>query len=233
MGGGPCPTQSTATTQFQWTYPWFEPFGELASSTSPATPGAPNGYQRAYAYDQGPQGGVDYGLPTSVTGAAIPQNDASTPSRLPKQSFWYDANGNLVCYGNGNGQWLLTYDALGRVISTSDPDDSSAGTGVCSKTGAQPNWNTTARMTYFPDGSVASKQTASQAANGVSTSFTYDADSNVTTETHHYGCVTVSGCTAGVTQKFYDGVDRLVEVLQPWDGWACNHIRGPRDTSTT
>ena len=219
VGGGSCPLGSTAATQYQWTYPWYEPFGEMSSTTSPATPAAPNGYLRTFSYDAGPQNGADYGLPTRVTGAAISQTDAATPTRQPQQSFWYDANGNLVCYGTGAGQWLLGYDTLGRLTSTADPDDSSSGAGVCGKTGAQPNWNTTARMTYFQDGSVASKQTASQVANGVSTSFTYDDDGNPKTETHHYGCATVSGCTAGVTQKFYDGADRLVEVLQPWDGW--------------
>ena len=215
--GGLCPTQSTAATRYQWSYPSYEPFGQLASSIAPGTPAAPNGYQRTYAYDLGAQGGADYGLPTSVTGAAISQNDATTPSRQPQQTFWYDTNGNLVCSGTGNGQWLLGYDALGRVTSTADPDDASSGTGVCGKTGAQPNWNTTARTTYFPDGSVASKQTASQAANGIATTFTYDVDGNVKTEMHHYGCLTVSSCTVGVTTKWYDGADRLVEVQAPYD----------------
>jgi YD repeat-containing protein len=217
--GALCPAQSTAATRYQWGFPSWQPFGELTSATSPGTPAAPNGYQMTFAYDPARQGGVDYGLPTSVTGATITQNDPSTPARQAQQSFWYDGNGNLVCYGTGNGQWLLGYDALGRPTSTSDPDDSSSGTGTCGKTGTQPNWNTTTRTTYFPDGTVASKQTASQVANGTSTSFTYDVDGDPITETHHYGCVTLSGCTAGVTQKFYDGADRLVEVLQPWDAW--------------
>ena len=195
-------------------------FGELIGSTAPVTAAStPNGYQKTYAYDPARQGGADYGLPTNVTGAAIAQNDPATPSRQPQQSFWYDASGNLVCYGNGNGQWLLAYDALGHMTSVADPDDASSGAGVCGKTGAQAGWNTTVRKTYFDDGSLKSTQTPSQAANGVSTTYTYDLDGNEKTETHHYGCTAVSSCTAGVTQKFYDGADRLVEVVQPSDGW--------------
>jgi hypothetical protein len=100
-----------------------------------------------------------------------------------------------------------------------DPDDSSSGTGVCGKTGAQPSWNTTTRISYFPDGSVSLKQTPSQFANGIGTAFTYDPDGNVTTETHHRGCVAVASCVPGITNKFYDGANRLVEVTQPYDGW--------------
>ncbi|MBV8369023.1 MAG: hypothetical protein JO036_08900 [Candidatus Eremiobacteraeota bacterium] len=224
--GGLCP-QSTVASQYRWststdgssTTTAQEPFGELIAAISPATAAAPLGYTRTFSYDTGQQGGTDYGLPTRVVGAAISQPiDPTTPTRTPQQSFWYDTNGNLVCYGTGSGQWLLTYDALNRLTSAADPDDWVSGTGVCGKTGAQSGWNTTARTAYFPDGSVLSKQSASQVANNVATTFTYDLDGDVTTETHHYGCLSTSSCTAGVTTKWYDGADRLVEVQQPYDG---------------
>jgi hypothetical protein len=64
---------------------------------------------------------------------------------------------------------------------------------------------------------VLSKQSASQFASGVATSFTYDLDGNVKSETHHHGCTSVASCTAGLTNKWYDGVDRLIEVQQPYD----------------
>jgi YD repeat-containing protein len=217
VGSGACSTQNVSATRYQWLSTSNEPYGQLASAVSPATPAAPSGYQRTYTYDPAQQGGADYGLPTAVTGAAITQNDPTTPMRQPQQTFWYDANGNLVCYGNGNGQWLLGYDALGRATSAADPDDSSSGTGVCGKSGGQPNWNTTTRTAYFPDGSISSRQTASQVANGIGTTFTYDLDGNVTSETHHYGCLTTASCTTGVTKKVYDGADRLVEVQAPYD----------------
>ncbi|HEV3086952.1 MAG TPA: DUF6531 domain-containing protein [Candidatus Elarobacter sp.] len=215
--GGLCP-QSTIATQYHWSTSTADPFGELTAATTPATAAAPLGYQRAFSYDVGPQGGTDYGLPTRVAGTAITQSgDPTTPTRQPLQTFWYDANGNLVCYGTGTGQWLLAYDSLGRLTTTADPDDSASGSGPCGKTGAQPGWNTTSRTSYFADGSVASKQTASQVVNGISTSFTYDVDGNPISETHHHGCTSVASCTAGVTSKWYDGAGRLVEVQQPYD----------------
>jgi YD repeat-containing protein len=215
--GGLCP-QNTAATRYQWAATTSEPFGELTAAITPLTAtSVPNGYQRTFSYDAGPQGGVDYGLPTRVTGTAIAQNDPSTPTRTPQQTFWYDANGNLVCYGTGSGQWLLGYDSFGRLTTAADPDDALGGTGVCGKTGAQPNLNTTAHTSYFPDGSISKKQTAAQYALGIGTTFTYDLDGDVLTETHHYGCTSPASCTAGVTTKWYDGADRLIEVQQPYD----------------
>jgi YD repeat-containing protein len=216
--GGLCPN-STVAVQAQWLSTSAEPFGELSAMISPATAAAPLGYQRTISYDIAQQGGSDFGLPTRVTGASITQTgDSTTPTRRPQQSFWYDGNGNLVCYGTGSGQWLLTYDSLNRLTAAADPDDSSSGSGSCGKSGAQPGWNTTSHTTYFPDGSVASKQSASQAAASISTAFTYDLDGNEKTEMHHHGCLSVASCTAGVTTKWYDGADRLVEVQQPYDG---------------
>jgi YD repeat-containing protein len=214
--GGLCP-QTTIATRYQWTPTASEPFGELTAAISPATTAAPGGYQHTFFYDASQQGGADYGLPTRVTGTSVTQNDPATPTRTPQQSFWYDQSGNLICYGTGSGQWLLTYDALGRLKTAADPDDSLGGTGACGKTGAQPNWNTTAYTSFFADGSVSQKQSAAQHANGIGATFTYDLDGNVTTETHHYGCMSVTSCTAGVTKKWYDGAGRLIEVQQPYD----------------
>ena len=215
---GLCPSTSAAAVRYQWNPVTAEPYGELITATAPATAAsAPSGYQRTFSYDAAPQGGTDYGLPTRVSGTAITQTDPTTPSRQPQQTYWYDGNGNVVCYGTGSGQWLATYDTLGRMLSSADPDDTSSGTGMCGKTGAQAGWSTTSRMAYLPDGSVGSKQTASQTASGTSTTFTYDADGDVTSETHHYGCLSAASCTAGVTKKWYDGADRLVEVQQPFD----------------
>ena len=214
--GGLCP-QSTVATQYHWNPTTDEPFGELDTTTSPATTASPTGYQRTISYDAGPQGGVDYGLPTRVVGAPIAQTgDPATPTRQPQQKFWYDANGNLLCYDTGSGQWTLSYDALGRLRTAADPDDPT-GSPACVRAGAQPSWNTTSRTDYFPNGAVKSKQTASQFASGAAATFAYDLDGNVTSETHHFGCTTMAACTAGVTTKWYDGADRLVEVQQPYD----------------
>ena len=207
-----CSQHTNAVPHWNATYlrPTQEPYGELSSMTTPL------GYTRTFSYDAGKQGGVDYGLPTGVTGAAIAQLDGS--SITPTQTFWYDGTGNLRCYSKGQGTYVLSYDALGRLVSEADPDDSSANaTSVCAKSSGQPSWNTQSTTTYFPDGSKASTQTPSERAFGVSASYTYDLDGNVVTETLHHGCVPNQSCPAGTTRKWYDGADRLVEVAQPHD----------------
>ena len=187
-----------------------EPYGELISMTMPL------GYTRTFSYDAGKQGGVNYGLPTGVTGDTIAQLDGS--SITPAQTFWYDGTGNLRCYSKGVGTYVLSYDGLGRLLSEADPDDSSANAGsVCGKSTGQPGWNTQTTTTYFTDGSKASTQTPSERAFGVSASYTYDLDGNVITETQHHGCVPNQSCPTGTTRKWYDGADRLVEVAQPHD----------------
>jgi YD repeat-containing protein len=218
-GDSLCPATSVSV-RMQWSAPSYEPFGELQSITTPGTNTAPGGYVKTITYDASRQGGVDYGLPTHVAGTSIAQPiDSVTPSRQPQQDLWYDTNGNVVCAGNGVGKWILAYDTLGRQTSAADPDDSAAGAGVCGKTGSQPNWSTAKTTSYFTDGAVAATQTASQRANGVSTQFAYDLDGDEVSETHHHGCQPGGSCTTGVTSKYYDGADRLVEVQLPYDGW--------------
>ncbi|MHB8433389.1 MAG: RHS repeat domain-containing protein, partial [Candidatus Tyrphobacter sp.] len=126
--------------------------------------------------------------------------------------------GNLQTYNSGNGTWHLTYDSLNRVLAREDPD--SVYSYVC----------------YFADGSTHYAETAYQhsldgnpsgcAATppGIyASAFTYDADGDVTKQTAVHGGTYVSGSaptlptTQGITQKFYDADDRLVEVEQPYD----------------
>jgi YD repeat-containing protein len=209
-----CPSDKL-TTQISYVYPAYEPYGEISAITSPATAAAPSGYQRTYSYSASQQGGADYGLPTSEVGQLITQPDGTT--RLPTQNFWYDANGDIACYSQGNGDWVLTYDALNRLISMADPDDSAAGSGTCGKTGGQSGWSTANTKTYYPDGSVATLQVPSGRQVGMSTSYTYDLDGDEISDTHHYGCTSATSCAPGVTTKWYDGADRLVEVEEPQD----------------
>lgn len=213
-GNGLCPQNSTAATRMVWTSVSYEPDGELTSLTTPATSAALNGYSRTYSYDSDRQGGADFGLPTAEVGGVTTDS-----GRQPRQDFWYDANGNLVCYSKGNGQWILGYDTLQRMVWNADPDDSTHSSSSCTKSGAQAGWNTSRYTTYYADGQTQAIQSASQSAAGVATTYTYDLDGNEQSETHHYGCLTASSCTAGVTSKWYDGEDRLVEVSLPYDGW--------------
>ncbi len=191
-----CPSQS-GTTRYTWqalstlgepTSP--EPYGELVSSQTPL------GYQSTFAYTPSSQGG-DFGLPTSVTGTTFAQIDGS--SLTPLQTLTYDSYGNLTTYDKGNGAWSLAYAANRNLLaSATDPD------GV------------TTRRCYYANNQLQQTQSAAQYAldNGIAcgsnaVSYAYDIDGDVTSETHHYNGV------AGTTQKFYDGMDRLVEVVQP------------------
>jgi YD repeat-containing protein len=199
-----------------WTQPSYDTYGELTGITTPT------GYQTTIAYAG--QGGTDFGQPTSVTATnSIAQNDGTTIQ--PGQTFTYDIQGNLVCYGKQIGTttapklatWSLQYDSENRLTEAADPDDgSSFSHTLCGNT---TSGNRTATFTsYFLDGQVASSQTPAEFAAGVSTNFTYDPDGDELSETHHFGGSASAPPPAAVTQKFYDAADRLVEVALPHDG---------------
>ena len=202
-----CPAQSGATL-LTWTNPSYEPFGELTTATSPL------GYHHQVAYNAAAQGGADYGLPTSVTGDSISQADSTT--RTPQLTLAYDIYGNGTCEkglndpSNPNNGWSArSYDGLGRVQTASDPDDASQQ--VCGRTGAISGTHIVSTNTYYPNGQVATSQSPSEAAASVATSFQYDADGNEIRETHHFANM------AADTNKYYDGADRLVEIVLPHD----------------
>ncbi|HEY0393016.1 MAG TPA: DUF6531 domain-containing protein [Candidatus Elarobacter sp.] len=217
-----CP-QISASTRAVYTYPSWQPYGELSTVTGPAVPGAPGGYTRTYAYIANTSTTPDYGLPISITGSTVTQPGSSvqsTDSFQPLETFAYDGNGNVSCYGNGVGTWLIQYDQLGRRAAVGDPDDGSLP--GCGKPSSS---KSTARyFTYYGSGDLRYEESPIQRAADVASgglsaahAFTYDMDGNIASETHHYGCMTIAGCNAGVTQKWYDGADRLVEVAQPQD----------------
>jgi YD repeat-containing protein len=216
-----CSSRGVPHAQFAFAYPSYQPYGQLATMTTPL------GYNRRIGYAPGQQGGTDFGLPTSVTGDPIAQLDGT--SITPAQTFWYDGPGNLRCYSKGVGTYVLSYDALGRLTSEADPDDTSANAGsLCGKTSGQAGWNTQATYAYFPDGAKSGEQTPAERAFGVSSTYTYDLDGDIATAVQHHGCVAGSSCTAGTTTKWYDGADRLIEVQQPTDSsaltWALRYL---------
>ncbi|HET9392186.1 MAG TPA: DUF6531 domain-containing protein [Candidatus Rubrimentiphilum sp.] len=186
-----CPNQAGAT-RYSWDYSdGAEPFGRITSSFTPL------GYHRSFSYDSGAQGG-DFGLPTAQTGDCVSQNDGT--NRCPSQTYSYDGLGNLTSHNKGNGTWTSTFDAMNQPVSTTDPD------GV------------TIRTCYYSNGQISARQSALQyqmdggtVCGSHSVAFTYDFNGNEKTETHHFGNV------AATTTKWYDGVDRLVEVKQPQD----------------
>ena len=130
------------TAQYN-TSPSYEPYGELAAVTTAG------GYTTQIAYDPGPQGGTDYGLPTRATGASFTQLDGS--SRQAVTSGTYDSNGNLLCRQTNvasgtTATSVMTYDSLSRMVAVADPDDASV-TGACTAKvagiGAQPSLRAT------------------------------------------------------------------------------------------
>src|SRR6202022_3502907 len=78
-----CASQAGTAPHWRATFvnPSSEPYGELASMTTPM------GYTRRFSYDASQQAGNDYGLPTSVTADSFIQLDGSTI--VPTQTFWY------------------------------------------------------------------------------------------------------------------------------------------------
>src|SRR5476649_1148188 len=113
----------------------------------------------------------------------------------------------MACTSNGVGTWLTQSDSLNRPTVHADPDDGSIS--GCGKPAS--SFATASYISYYPNGSVTMTQTPAEHAAGTGVVFTYDADGNETSETHHYNGI------AGVTTKWYDGADRLVEVALPHD----------------
>jgi YD repeat-containing protein len=200
---------TVAYTSLSYTYPSYEPAGELTQIK------APSGYTRRIAYSPAQQNNVDYGLPTSVTGDQITQGDGSQIT--PTETMWWDAAGRLRCQSSGQGTSVYTTDTNGQNLSSADADDSSANaSSLCHKTTGQPGWNTQTTFTYFADGHVQSSQTPAERSAGVSTTFAYDQDGNTVAQINHHGCVP-NQCSAGTEQSWFDGDDRLVETKRPLD----------------
>jgi len=200
-----CPSTGSGATTYHWnTTDTNEPFGYLTDTYTPL------GYHRAIAYSTNSEGG-DFGLPTSVTGASYTQNDGTV--RTPTQTFTYDSYGDLATYNKGNGAWAMIYDSLNRPVERTDPDNVSSYT--CYNADDTVSLQRSASQ-YAADGSASCASITPSASAGVSK--TYDQDGNELSELHHHACTALSGCQAGLTSKWYDGDERLVEVKQPQDG---------------
>lgn len=192
---------------FAWnTSNGFEPFGELTSKTTAL------GYTYSLSYAAASQSGADYGLNTSIQGSTFSQGGSST---TPQATYSYDAFGNILCAGraiNATTFAITTYqyDADDRVVEIADPDDGSTiSHSVCGKPAN--SQTIVSSTTYNPNGTVATVQTPSEAAAGVSTQYAYDADGNKLQE------VDYPGGQAATTLNYYDAAERLVEVVKPHD----------------
>lgn len=209
--GGPdglCAAATAAHTTYGYTAVSAEPQGELTLVRSPL------GYTHTISYDAAPQGGTDFGLQTAVRGDPIAQPDGTLQ---PYATTYYDKNGNIVCSstdaGAGRTTAVVTYDGMNRPIALADPDDTSAAlpAGCASRTSDIPGSTIVTHKTYFPDGSLASIQNPAEAAANVSSTVQYDLDGNEIQAQQH------QTLTAGPTTKTFDGIGRLVEIVEPQD----------------
>jgi YD repeat-containing protein len=204
--------------QYGYTYPSYEPYGEPTSETSPS------GYTRTVAYDAAAQGGADYGLATRRYGPQITQFD-QTP-RTPSSSAAYDSNGNVVCAradSSSSAASIMTYDSMNRVLASADPDDASLTSGACAKSAGLPGSAIVSTNTYYPDGSLATSQSPSQAAASfcsggcltAGTLYTYDLDGNPIAEAPYHS--SPASPLTPTMRRWFDGAGRLIETAEPSD----------------
>jgi RHS repeat-associated protein len=151
----------------------------------------PSGYAQTFSYSSSSQGGADYGQVTDVLGTSYSQHDGT--SMQTHLSFTYDKWGNVATFNKGNGATTIAYDGSNRPTEITDPDSVSS------------------YKYYYVNGDLSKTETAAQHAGSTGVTYTYDTDRNEVSEVHHFGG------TAGTTQKFYDGADRLVESVLPHD----------------
>lgn len=220
-----CQTYGTHPTAYQFATPDpNEPYGCLTQTTTPSN------YSRTITYAT--DGSCGTGLPTKVTGQTI-QQFGTNANRTPTQNFTYNTDGTLQTYDAGNGAWTINYtNYMNRVRSRVDPDRVT--TYSCYNLDGSTFYSETAYQHQLD--SSPSCPTVNGMKNGATpppfaVSYNYDANGDVAAELHHHNC-TSSTCPAnspaptqcynqtvnlGATCKFYDGLDRLVEVKQPYD----------------
>ncbi|MGH9090686.1 MAG: DUF6531 domain-containing protein, partial [Acidimicrobiales bacterium] len=185
--GASFPSTPTCTTRFGGATSYtYDQYGDVLSSTNQRDNTTRYGY-----YDNGE---LCWTAPPSVGGGGTCPNGGSSPTGAPAGSTAnvYDPESDLVqttvAYGTGTAQTTTsTYDVMGRATATIPPDGQGHG-----GFGANPYEMTT---TYRASGLV--QQTT--APDGERTTYGYDGDGQVTTETD----------PSGVTSTTYDPEGRV------------------------
>jgi RHS repeat-associated protein len=234
-----CPSGSNKTTQLTYySNDTSEPFGCLTAIAKPS------GYSSTISYTGG-SGNCGLGLPSQVKGTQITQYNNGT--RTPTQNFTYDTYGNLYTYNKGrdnlnnvDDSWTLAYSADNQLVQTTENDsvipltESSMscyypdGSVFYTLTPSQRNQDgdpTCPSTTTLLGGPASPKPHAS--------AFYYDLDGDQVKAITHKGCDTNTPCGGpisktvcnnsetsnpiGTTCKYYDGLDRLVETIEPYD----------------
>lgn len=204
-----CPSGGGSTV-LTWAPTPADPYGRLSSVTTPS------GYTWTLHYSAASEGGsgsIDFALPTTVTGAATGDG-----KRIPSYSVAYDAFGDITSINPGDGNvWSLYYDASNRLTSVKDPNGDVSY--VCYY------GDDTVRYTETPhqhslDGSPNPPSACLSTPPTYAVTYQRDPDGNAIIEIHHHGGVFNSNplpTKDNVTTRYYDGLDRLVEVVQPQD----------------
>lgn len=198
-GTNSCAAGAAGVTSFSYQWSDVEANGRLNAMTDPA------GYHYTWSYDQTAQGGTDYSLPTEIAGDYVNQpNSPGSGSIRPDQKMSYDVYGNLICYNDGIGVTAFVYDAMNRLTEKHDPDDSLP---ACGRTPGA--YQTALIKAYYANGQIRSMGTSFTHSLNNDQLFTYDLDGNTASSTDY------ENSRANVTKNFYDGADRLIEVLLP------------------
>ena len=209
---------------YNWSPAPNESFGCLTDIYSAGTQTASGQvrYHTALSYGGGCG---SFGLPSDVVGDAFTVaaptagNPNATATIQPQQHITYNPSGTTATYFDGQGTHSFGYDALNRVTSMTDPDANTHNMGAM-----------VSYKRYYPDGSLQCTDTPQQyaldgaACGAHADQYGYDADGNEISETKHFGQTPTNAPAAGVTQKWYDGADRLVEVMIPSDVYTDNGV---------
>lgn len=230
-----CESSGGQYSQFSYTSDNVEPFRCMTTVTTP------RGYHWTYTYS-GTVGACGIGLPTTITGDQIQQADGS--NRTPTQAYSYTTSGLLATYtptGSQNNLWQISYTTGGmnRVRSVEDADSDTSY--ACYNPNGTIFFTETPQQ-YQMDQSQSCPSPAHIAGGAAPPKYAdaraYDPDGNVATVFRYHGCWGLNGygsfpvCPAvtpaptncykasvpdGATCNFYDGLERLVEVKQPYD----------------
>ena len=199
-----------------WTY---NAFNEPLSATDPA------GVVTTFTYDA--NGNLLTGTVTGVGGSPVETSiftygDSSHPGDITQVSdpaghvtnYAYDGNGDVITLtthptSGVNDTTLATYDAIGRVVCTASPNAVAAGV-TCPAAGQSRVANTTT-YAYDADSEVASVTDPL----GNVTQSAYDGNGNVTSVTDQLG---------NITKTVFDADNRVTSVTQGFDTSAASTI---------
>ncbi|WP_340558852.1 DNRLRE domain-containing protein [Streptomyces sp. GSL17-111] len=180
----------------------YNSYGDRVSTTSPATPGFPDGRTETHTFTDGTE--------DAVGGGTVPAGLLATTTdvRGGETVRAYDAAGDLRRVTDSAGLVTeYTYDALGRELTVTETSE------------AHPDGVTS--TTEYDGASRVVRGTGRVTTNAVTgdehqavTAYTHDADGNVLTETVSD---TAGDAPDRVTERTYDGHGRLATVSGPED----------------